>query len=480
MGTGKIAKINYNVYLVLKTLTEDGSFKELTGIGLSEEELLTALKEIKCGIEKESILSATPLNTLTGAPVLSLEENLDKKLSSLLLEVTEKCNLRCRYCIYHPEHLEFRDFGHRDMDFEVAKKAIDFVLEHSSQTKEEVVIGFYGVEPLLNYPLIKNCVQYVKNQAANCGRKIAFSMTTNSTLINKDIADFLTDNDFNIIISLDGPEELHNENRVYIDEQGSFNDTIAGVKTILKSRTIKGKEKVPLVFNMVVDGENVVDKYDRIQKFLDSSEWMPENIQVLISAIDYAPKESTYIKPQTKEELYYSKNRIDPLTYWSDNVISEKKDNLFSKASLDKGLSRIHNRLYSKEPVKEYGMNGCCVPGHRRMYVTINGNIYPCEKVGNIPPIGNVTDGFWIDNIKKYYVHDFIEEARKYCKYCWAVNLCGLCYTNCYDESGIHYNYRHNSCVEERIYLSALLSRYHSILEEEPERLKELDNMEIR
>lgn len=141
------------------------------------------------------------------------------------------------------------------MDFEVAKKAIDFVLEHSSQTKEEVVIRFYGVEPLLNYPLIKNCVQYVKNQAANCGRKIAFSMTTNSTLINKDIADFLTDNDFNIIISLDGPEELHNENKVYIDEQGSFNDTIAGIKTILKSRTIKGKEKVPLVFNMVVDGE---------------------------------------------------------------------------------------------------------------------------------------------------------------------------------------------------------------------------------
>lgn len=328
--------------------------------------------------------------------------------------------------------------------------------------------------------MIKQSVQYVKNQAENYNRKIGFSMTTNATLINKEIADFLTDNDFNIIISLDGPKELHDENRVDINGNGSFNNTIAGIKALLRSRNVKHKEKSPLVFNMVVDGENVVEKYDKIQKFLDNSPWMPENIQVLISAIDYSPKECTYIKPQTKRELAYSENRMDPLTFWSDNVVIEKNKSLFSEASLNKGLHRIHNRLYTDKPVEAYGMNGCCVPGHRRMYVTVSGSILPCEKVGDIPPIGHVDDGFWIDSIKKHYVYDFIEEAKKYCKECWAVNLCGLCYTNCYDGEGIHYNYRHQLCVEERIYLSNLLSRYYSILEVNPEMLKELDNMEIR
>lgn len=335
-------------------------------------------------------------------------------------------------------------------------------------------------ESLLNFSLIEKCVEYAKREASKYGRKIAFSMTTNGTLINKQIADFLVDKDFNLIISVDGPEELHNENRVYLDGQGSFNDTIAGIKTLLKSRKDNDKEKSPLVFNMVVDGNDVVDKYDRIQGFLDNNTWLPENLQILVSAIDYGPKDCKYIKPQTKEELSYSENRIDPLTYWSDKVASGESDMLFSKASLDKGLVRIHNRLYSDKPVEAYGMNGCCVPGHRRVYVTVAGDMFPCEKVGNIPPIGNVSDGFWIDEIRKHYIHDFVEEAKEYCKDCWAVNLCGLCYTNCYDETGIHYDYRHDSCIEERIYLSNLLSRYHSILEYDPESLKELDDLEIR
>jgi uncharacterized protein len=480
MGTGKVARVNYNVYLVLKTLTEDGSFDKLLEIGLPEEDLLKALDEIIIGIEEENILSARPLETMTGAPVLMLEENLNYKLSSLILEVTEKCNLRCKYCIYHPEHKLFRSFGHKDMTFEVAKKAIDFVLKHSSKTEEEVVIGFYGGEPLLNFPLIVKSVEYAKIRANEIGRKIGFAMTTNGTLLNDEIADFLVDNDFNLIISLDGPEELHNENRVYSDGRGSFYNTISGIKTLLKSRKKKNKEMSPLIFNMVVDGEDIIDKYKRIQQFLESNTWLPENLQILVSAIDHGPKECKYIKPQTEEELNLSKDRVDPMIYWSDKVASSESDKLFSKASLEKGLARIHNRLYSEKAVEAYGMNGCCVPGHRRVYVTTDGKMYPCEKVGNIPSIGNVDDGFWFDEIRKHYVQDFIEEAKKYCKDCWAVNLCGLCYTNCYDERGIHYNYRHNSCIEERIYLSNLLTRYHSILEENPEKLKELDDIDIK
>ena len=77
-----------------------------------------------------------------------------------------------------------------------------------------------------------------------------------------------------------------------------------------------------------------------------------------------------------------------------------------------KDLAIIHKRLLSEKPVKNYGMNGCCVPGERRIYVTISGEFLLCEKVGNIPSIGNVNNGFYKERIRELYVDAFINEAK--------------------------------------------------------------------
>ena len=139
----------------------------------------------------------------------------------------------------------------------------------------------------------------------------------------------------------------------------------------------------------------------------------------------------------------------------------------------------IHKRLLTETPIQQYGMNGCCVPGQRRIYVTTKGEFLHCEKVGNIPCLGNVNEGFDKEKIKKLYVEDFIEEAKEYCKECWAVNLCTLCYVNCYDANGLHLSYRHNSCRNERKYLEDNLRRYHALMEANPSELEQYNEMEI-
>lgn len=135
--------------------------------------------------------------------------------------------------------------------------------------------------------------------------------------------------------------------------------------------------------------------------------------------------------------------------------------------------------LLTETPIQQYGMNGCCVPGQRRIYVTTKGEFLHCEKVGNIPCLGNVNEGFDKEKIKKLYVEDFIEEAKEYCKECWAVNLCTLCYVNCYDANGLHLSYRHNSCRNERKYLEDNLRRYHALMEANPSELEQYNEMEI-
>lgn len=96
-----------------------------------------------------------------------------------------------------------------------------------------------------------------------------------------------------------------------------------------------------------------------------------------------------------------------------------------------------------------------------------------------IPCLGNVNEGFDKEKIKKLYVEDFIEEAKEYCKECWAVNLCTLCYVNCYDANGLHLSYRHNSCRNERKYLEDNLRRYHALMEANPSELEQYNEMEI-
>ena len=182
------------------------------------------------------------------------------------------------------------------------------------------------------------------------------------------------------------------------------------------------------------------------------------------------------------QDRWFMEEFYEPLMKWEE-VYKSNPDNtektLFTDGYMDKGMMIIHKRLLTETPIQQYGMNGCCVPGQRRIYVTTKGEFLHCEKVGNIPCLGNVNEGFDKEKIKKLYVEDFIEEAKEYCKECWAVNLCTLCYVNCYDANGLHLSYRHNSCRNERKYLEDNLRRYHALMEANPSELEQYNEMEI-
>ena len=188
MGTGKIAEVNNNVFCVMKALLENDGFSGVLTLDMSDDDKISALQEIVEAVEDEHILSAPPLKTLVGEPVSNLERTYNGLISNLTLEVTDRCNLRCKYCIYNPDNPSFRGFGKKDMDFETAKLAIDFFEKHSRERKK-VYLGFYGGEPLLNYTLIEQSVNYAKKLIKD--KEISFSLTTNATMITPQIAKFL-------------------------------------------------------------------------------------------------------------------------------------------------------------------------------------------------------------------------------------------------------------------------------------------------
>lgn len=114
------------------------------------------------------------------------------KMGQLILQVTQNCNLRCEYCVYSGNY-ETRGHTNKKMDFQTAKKAIDFLAEHS-KNRNEVIIGFYGGEPLLEFSLMKQCVEYAEERLK--GKKIEYSITTNATLLTDDVIKYFITNEF--------------------------------------------------------------------------------------------------------------------------------------------------------------------------------------------------------------------------------------------------------------------------------------------
>ena len=102
-----------------------------------------ALEEICKAIETQNLFSAPILSkeNITGSH-FELSENVNNNMSSITLELTERCNLRCKYCVYSETNSDYRTFGENDMSIETAKKSIDFLMTHSPNDKK-VYIGFY-------------------------------------------------------------------------------------------------------------------------------------------------------------------------------------------------------------------------------------------------------------------------------------------------------------------------------------------------
>ena len=154
------------------------------------------------------------------------------EVKALCLHICHDCNLRCKYCFadegaYHAR----REF----MSLEVAKKAIDFLIENSGNRKI-LETDFFGGEPLMNFDVVKETVYYAKEQAAKRGKKFLFTLTTNGILLKDDVAQFLNEEMENVVLSLDGRKEVHDAVRKTANGKGSFDLVIENIKNFVKIR----------------------------------------------------------------------------------------------------------------------------------------------------------------------------------------------------------------------------------------------------
>ncbi|MGB2764018.1 MAG: radical SAM protein [Candidatus Aminicenantaceae bacterium] len=115
------------------------------------------------------------------------------ELSNLTLIVTDDCNFNCPYCFQKKEE--------KYIDVFTAKNAVDFFFPFLKQSCD---INFYGGEPLLAFEQIREIFNYIQDKNKNFKKQIQCSITSNGSLINDDILQFLNQNKFFLLLSFDG------------------------------------------------------------------------------------------------------------------------------------------------------------------------------------------------------------------------------------------------------------------------------------
>ncbi len=240
--------------------------ERLQSIGLSEYLKLnsedTAYNDVKWllnkGMLKEPFIDKVEHSETKYVPFL-----LRNCINDLTLQVTRDCNFKCRYCLYASDTQVERHHENRNMSWDIAKCAIDFLYSHSVDAKQ-VKISFYGGEPLLNFSLIKNSVIYATEVFQ--AKPISYSMTINGALLNDEIIDFLQQYKFFLTISLDGPKHIQNFHRKFLaNGNGTFDTVYNNILRIKMKYDDYFKEYV--TFNPVLfEGESITQAFTIFEK----------------------------------------------------------------------------------------------------------------------------------------------------------------------------------------------------------------------
>src|SRR4029453_8043174 len=156
-------------------------------------------------------------------------------LQTLVVNVTNQCNLACTYCYeYGEDKIVDTENGKQPkfMSEATAREAVEFALRES-RDNPHAHITFFGGETLMNFNVLKSTIAYARQRAAEVGKEIDFSLTTNATLLKPDVIEFLAEERVGVTISIDGPEDLQNRFRVFKNGTGSYDIAAPKIKALL-------------------------------------------------------------------------------------------------------------------------------------------------------------------------------------------------------------------------------------------------------
>ena len=346
----------------------------------------------------------------TFAPMAGeLKEKTAGVVKALCLHVAHTCNLNCSYCFasqgkYHGDRAV--------MSFEVGKRALDFLVEHSG-TRRNLEVVFFGGEPLMNFQVVKDLVAYARSIEKETGKNFRFTLTTNGMLVDDDVIDFANRECHNVVLSLDGRKEIHDRFRVDYNGKGSWETIVPKFQKFVEAREGKG------YYMRGTFTHANPDFLKDIRQMLDLG----------FSELSMEPVVCAEGDPSalTEEDLPIVLEQYEKLAELMLQRDAEGKPFTFYHYMIDlTGGPCIYKRISG------------CGSGTEYMAVTPWGDLYPCHQfVGEEKfRLGDIWEGVTNTAIQSEFRNCNVY-AHPECRDCWARLYCsGGCAANAYHSTG--------------------------------------------
>lgn len=426
-------------------------------------DLSAALEAIdKSRREQGVFLSVRPAQ-VTPPPEERIRRELESGREQVILNITEDCCFRCTYCVFGGAYPGERVHSERSMSWEIARSAIDDFLRHSHQADHRTV-SFYGGEPLLSYDLLRRCAEHVRQ--ARPLDDVRLSLTTNGALLAGEIAGFLAAEKFSIVVSLDGPEAVHDRHRRTKTGSATWRLVCRNLAAFLDAHP-EYRTNGLLRFNAVATGETDLLE---VEQFFGSCGLFTDSMALEIGQQRYVPGATP---PGGSDALATSRDALyrQFLDHLRSGWVTEnyaRRCRWVEASFFDKPFIGFHKRGYLTPHLPQsMSLLNTCVPGGRKVFVTTDGNYLPCERV--VPSdelvMGHAAAGMDVPRIVALLVR-WAAAARDRCRYCWCLPTCKVgCFATLPDLTP---EAMAKACAACRRQTHYLLTQYCAVLEENP------------
>lgn len=359
-------------------------------------------------------------------------------IKALCLNIAHDCNLRCRYCFAgQGGYGQWRML----MSFDVARRAVDFLIAHSGP-RQHCEMDFFGGEPLMNWHVVQQTVAYVREQEKKHNKIIKLSLTTNGMLLDEEKVKYLTDNHIALILSLDGRKENHDRMRPGVHGEGTYDRVLKNLQYCVAHR----------------DGEEYYVRGTYTKYNLDFTQDVLDMVDKGFPAVSMEPVVGDLTEPYAiqEEDLPRVKEEYETLA-----------KTFLAREEAGRPFFYFHfNMNLWQGPCLPKRLRGCGA-GHEYLAVVPNGDIYPCHQfVGRDGyVIGNVYEG--LKNMKM--MREFRENHvlnKPECVGCWAKFFCsGGCHANNETYAGDIHKPFHISCEiqKKRIECALMIQAYNQM-----------------
>ena len=372
---------------------------------VTEQDVLDCIDDVNELISLKKLFTEDTFEPMAG----TFKEKSGDVVKALCIHIAHSCNLNCSYCFasqgkYHGERAL--------MSFEVGKQALDFLVANSGK-RRNLEVDFFGGEPLMNWEVVKQLVEYARSIEKQHNKNFRFTLTTNGMLIDDDVIDFSNKEMSNIVLSLDGRREIHDALRVDYNGKGSFDTIVPKFQKFVKERGNR-------------------DYYMR-GTFTHRNPDFLEDIKVMLDlGFDELSMEPVVCAPGDAAALTESDKKIVMKQY------EELADLMLERKKQGKPFTFYHYMIDLTGGPCIYKRISGCGSGTEYMAVTPSGDLYPCHQfVGEEKfKLGDVWQGVTNKEAQNEFASCNVY-SRQECRDCWARLYCsGGCAANAYHSTG--------------------------------------------